>query len=197
MAHPGSLVRHHWPLRRGSPVPRTRAAEGMPASGRLAGLLTRQRLAGLGLLLVLAGAVPPLLALGAVREMRARPSPGAPSAEAAASQLDRQLARRAARHLDGEAPPFLRAMAGQLAATLADAGAQGRLLAALHCGGDAPPLLGSLAGMGWAGGGIEVVLAPCLGGEDGVRVTIAPGGPLGLSLRLVDASLVPPGAAER
>ena len=141
-----------------------------------------------GLLLLLTAALPVMAGGAALRELRGRDVAEALAVETPAAMLDRQLAWRAGRHLEGELPPFLRTMAEQMAPSLAGAQAQGRLLAALHCGAAAPPLLASLAGVAWAGG-VELVLEPCLGGADRVRVTLLPafGG-----LRVVDAVLAPP-----
>jgi hypothetical protein len=117
-----------------------------------------------------------LTTLWTLAELRGRPAPGPASGETAEAMLGGQLTWRAARHLGGEVPPFLREMTTQLAAALAHSEAQARLVAALQCGPDAPSLLGSLAGgvrlrHVW----VEVRLGPCAGSRDGVTVMLAPG----------------------
>jgi hypothetical protein len=134
-----------------------------------------------------------LTTLWTLAELRGRPAPGPASGETAEAMLGGQLTWRAARHLGGEMPPFLREMTTQLAAALAHSEPQARLVAALQCGPDAPSLLGLLAGgvrlrHVW----VEVRLGPCAGSRDGVTVMLAPGGFLGLPLRFVDAALTTP-----
>jgi hypothetical protein len=187
MAQHDSLTKHQWPLRPAAvPAP---VATRPGAWRRFAGLTTLWT----GAVLAVALAATVLTTLWTLAELRARPASGATSGETSEAMLGGQLAWRAARHLNGETPPFLREMTTQLAAALAHTESQARLLGELQCGPGAPPLLGSLAGgTRLRHVGVEFRLAPCAGSRDGVTVTLAPGRFLGLPLRFVDAALTAP-----
>jgi hypothetical protein len=187
MSQHGSLIKHQWPLRPAA-VPAPVATR--PGNWRHFAALV---MLWTGALLAVALATTVLMTLWTLAELRARPAPGSSSGETAEAMLGGQLAWRAARHLGGETPPFLREMTTQLAAALAHSADQSRLQGALQCGPGAPPLLGSLAGGTWVRHvGIEFQLTPCAGSRDGVKVTLAPGGLMGLPPRVVDMALSTP-----